>query len=216
MRQYEIAFLEKKNSRRTIADALEMLEKRALFQPGDKATILTRPLRLPSNQIVQLISVFFDDPLRKFGYVVPLPSAFRCLVTNDENSERRQIAADCLDCATVEADCTVRLASGKVLRAVEVIPALLPIEPSDTDWRIVHCAISALGFAPLCYRDSLENLPVPDRYALPQRRMLDFGVLGKVWSMALKPVAICRCVEYSVGEPPRPSASPKRETHCYV
>jgi hypothetical protein len=46
-----------------------------------------------------------------------------------------------LDGAQAGNDGIVRLSNGIVLRAVEVIPAKLPLEPSKLDWRIIHHVI---------------------------------------------------------------------------
>ena len=53
----------------------------------------------------------------------------------------------------------VVLADGTNLRAVEVIPAYLPLEPSELDRRIVRHAISMIGAEQRCYRRLGDGLP---------------------------------------------------------
>ena len=53
-------------------------------------------------------------------------------------ADARRFGIHELDGAKVDNDNIVRLSDGTVLRAVEVIPAKLPLKPSELDWRIVR------------------------------------------------------------------------------
>jgi hypothetical protein len=72
MRSYEILAQASQSSRRTIADALAVLEAEAAFGEDDTAQIRIGHLRLPSGEIVGLVQVVFDMPYTNKGYAVPV------------------------------------------------------------------------------------------------------------------------------------------------
>ena len=80
----------------------------------------------------------------------------------------------------------VALLDGTNLRAVEVIPAHLPLEPSELDWRIVHYTISIIGAEKRCYRHLGDGLPARFQGLIPDRRFLDCSTLSDLKAPAPK------------------------------
>ena len=83
--------------------------------------------------------------------------------------------------------------NGAVLRAVEVIPAKLPLKPSDLDWRIVHHVVSIIHAEDRCYRSLREHakpkcLDVPGEM-IPDTRFLDCSALDGLKLPSLKHLA---------------------------
>ena len=61
-RTYERIADDERNSRRTIADAIEVFGKSAGFTEHDRAKVWVERLRLPSRQSVGLVDVLFEAP----------------------------------------------------------------------------------------------------------------------------------------------------------
>jgi hypothetical protein len=139
MPEYQRLFDENSKSRRTIADALEMLREFAGFDEGDRAKISIGPLRLPSGDVVGLVDVRFDDPLRKKVWIVSLPTSaqFRAICPGSSRRKRFDIAR--LDEAAVDAEAAVLLTDETKLRAVEMIPTCSLSDPTRT--RLAHFAL---------------------------------------------------------------------------
>jgi len=87
MRSYEILEQASQSSRRTIADALAVLETEAAFGEDDTAQIRIGQLPLPSRETVGLVLVIFEVPCTDKGYAVPLPTATQFYA--DHGSSRR-------------------------------------------------------------------------------------------------------------------------------
>jgi hypothetical protein len=81
--------------------------------------------------------------------------------------------------AKVAADGHVELLNGVCLRAVVVTPALLPLEPSPLDWRIVHATVAALKAEKRCYRRLTDTGP-------PHGLFLDCSELSALRTPPLK------------------------------
>jgi hypothetical protein len=177
-RQFEILFAVRRNSRRTIVDAIEVLREAAEFKEHNRAEIRVGGLRLPSGQVVGLVNVVFDAPLRDKGCVVPLTCSTQFEALRPGSSQRNVLEVDQLDGASVDFEGNVLLSNGSALRAVEVIPARLSIEPSERDWKIVHHTLSIIG-AEQCYR------PWPDS----ERSVLDCSLLAGLTLPQLKQIA---------------------------
>jgi hypothetical protein len=150
MSTYERLAEEDRLLRRTLADALEVLCKRAGFYSSHQATIAVGGLRLPSGQVVGLTQLLFRTSAKT--YVVSLPTAVKFQAIAAEASRVETFDVFRLDGAIVESDGLVHLADGTQLRAVKVIPAPLPLQPQDLDWRIVHATVKAIGAEKHCYR----------------------------------------------------------------
>jgi len=188
-------------SRRTIADVVDVLRQGANFMANDTAMVIIGGMKLPSEEIVGTVQVLFSAP-DGTTYVVALPTS-RWFLARDETSQERQKLDICkLDRAIVDGDGNVVLQDGARLRAVEVMPHRLPLDPSDTDWRIVHLTITAVGAEAQCYRLISSNVTRDQfrnrmnlkrlrqlRRSLPRRRVLDFRKLNGLELPPLKELA---------------------------
>jgi hypothetical protein len=92
--------------------------------------------------------------------------------------------------ARADNDGIVRLPDGAIVRAVEVIPAKLPLKPSELDWRIVHQVISIIGAEDNCYRSLREhakpNCPDVSEEMISESRFIDCSTLKKLDLPSLK------------------------------
>jgi hypothetical protein len=150
---------EERASRRTVADAIELLRQGANLQTDDHAQIHVGLLALPSSQVVGLIDIQFEDFGGDLVHCVSLPTSgqFRAICQHSARIETYDILR--LVCASVNGAGQVTLADGAVVHAVEVLPVYLHYEPSNLDWRIVHHVIAIAGAEDRCYRrwpDGLE------------------------------------------------------------
>jgi hypothetical protein len=98
-----------------------------------------------------------------------------------------------LDGAKIDNNGSVRLSDGAVLRAVEVIPANLPLKPSELDWLIVHHVIWIIEAEDRCYRSLREHakpkcLDLPEDI-VPEIRSIDCGALKGLKLPSLKYLA---------------------------
>jgi hypothetical protein len=83
-----------------------------------------------------------------------------------------------LDQAIVDFNGVVTLLDGRRLRAVEIIPAQMPYDLSELDFKIIHTTLSMIeGAENRCYRDIRDSLPESSREALPSLHLLDFSQL---------------------------------------
>jgi hypothetical protein len=130
--------------RRTIADAIEVLRQDARFKDTDRARIQVGGLRLPSQETVGLVDVLFDS-LDEKTFIVSLPTSgeFRAKRPGQPKAAIFDIFE--LDHAMVDGNCAIQLRDGTVVRAVEVVPALLPYIVTETDFSIVHQTIELVG-----------------------------------------------------------------------
>lgn len=143
---------EERGLRRSIADAIELLYDRANFHNDDHARIHVGLLALPCGKIVGLIDVQFEDFGGQIVHCVSLPTSgrFRAVRQHSKHSETFDITQ--LAGAAVDATGQVILVDGTFLRGLDVLPAYLPYEPSDLDWRIVHHVVAIAGAQAHCYR----------------------------------------------------------------
>jgi hypothetical protein len=160
MRRYVRLSEEGRTSRRTIADALEVLRDKADFAENDRAGIIIGLLNLPSAEAVGLVQIVFDAPVDNTSFIVSLPTSkhFQAYCGNARQRERFDVAK--LHGAVLDDMGNVWLADGLAFRAVEVIPARLPLEPTKLDRRIIHHTLSIIR-ADQCYRPLAHGLP-PD------------------------------------------------------
>jgi hypothetical protein len=130
--------------RRTIADAIEVLRQDARFKDTDRARIQVGGLRLPSQETVGLVAVFFDS-LDERTFIVSLPTSSEFRAKRPGHSKADIFDIFELDDAIVDGNFAIQLRDGTVLRAVEVVPALLPHIVTETDLSIVHQTIELVG-----------------------------------------------------------------------
>jgi hypothetical protein len=142
MRNYERLLEDKRTSRRTVADAIAVLEQSAAFGSDDTATIQVGRLQLPSGEVAGLVQVIFDLPCSEQSYVVSLPSSTH-FYSRRSNSAPQEV--ELLHQALVDSRAEVVLATGTSLHAVELVPARLPVEPTELDYRIVYATIAFTG-----------------------------------------------------------------------
>jgi hypothetical protein len=161
-----------------MADAIEVLEAEANFKSDDCATVRLQPLQLPSAAVVWLASVVFDDPAEEIGFVVPLRTAKAFRAIGMHNSGKRLFEMELLEGATTDISGVVTLVNGDRVRALELVPALLPYELSELDEKILHLTISMIeGAESRCYRDLRDDLPTAERGGIPSLKFLDFSKL---------------------------------------
>jgi hypothetical protein len=178
MPQYERLSEERRNSRRTIADAIEVLHDKAGFAERDHAQIRIGPFRLPSGEVVGLVQICFDSLTNDKVYVVSLPSSRQFYGRRPNSPEGGRFDIEQLHGAVLDETGHVLLTDGETLRAVEVIPARLPLEPSKLDWRIVHHTISYIGAEERCYRSLGDDLPDRSKDMVADLRFLDCSKLS--------------------------------------
>jgi len=202
MRAYEILDQDDQRRRRTVADALAVLESQAAFGREDKAEIRVGTMSLVQTKDVRTVLVLFDLPGSEKSYAVPMPSAecFRGTAADDRR-ERHRI--EHLDRGLVDANGGVRLANGATMRAVEVEPARLPLAPTELDLRIVHLSIACCWMAKdapfterevraKCYRSvrkAIRAKDTGDEELVPDLVLLDCGALSGLWVPSLVAIA---------------------------
>jgi hypothetical protein len=193
MQHHERLREEERNQRRTVSHAIDVLAHDAGFGSADVAEIQVGIMRLPSRDDVGLVNVVFDSRTLGKTLIVSLATSaeFRAKCQGEKDTRRFSILE--LDGARVDYNGIVRLSDGAVVRAVEVIPAKLPLKPSDLDWRIVHHVISIVGAEDQCYRSLREHakrkcLDVPEEM-IPEMRFIDCSVLDGLELPSLKHLA---------------------------
>jgi hypothetical protein len=142
--QYKRLREEGRTLRRTIADAIEVLRQDARFKDTDRARIQVGGLRLPSQETVGLVGVLFDS-LDERTFIVSLPTSGEFRAKRPGHSKADIFDIFELDDAIVDGNCAIQLRDGTVVRAVEVVPALLPHIVTETDLSIVHQTIELVG-----------------------------------------------------------------------
>jgi hypothetical protein len=159
-------------SRRSLADAFEVLRAKTSICNPTGGSFDISPMLLPSGQVVSLVSVRFAA--HGTAYIVPLPSCthFRAICVGANKFQKFPIER--LVDATLEPSKQVRLADGTALKAFEVIPTALPVEPTRQQWKIVHGVLNAFGLKH-CYRSLREAAHLQD---LAGYHFLDCSRLG--------------------------------------
>jgi hypothetical protein len=185
MPQYERLCEEGRISRRTMADAIEVLHEKAGFGDNDRAEISIGLLKLPSAEVVGLVQITFDPQIGDKAYVVSLPTSkqFKAYRTNARQRGCFDIAE--LHGAVLDGSGNVLLANGIALRGVEVIPARLPLEPTELDWRIIHHTLAIIE-ADDCYRSWASGLPPQLQEMVADLRIVDCGTFGGLTLPRLK------------------------------
>lgn len=176
-------------SRRTIVDALDVLATAAGFTTGDHAVIHVGPLKLPSEIIVGLVFVTFAVPRENKTYWVSLPTSAQFSAIQTRTSRRVRFDIVQLDGATVDSDGNVDPIGAEPFSAVEVIPARLPLEPSELDWRILHQALAKIRAEQSGYRSLGHGLPDRLWPMAPNLQYIDCNAFPVVGPQLFKVIA---------------------------
>jgi hypothetical protein len=174
---------EHRTSRRTIADALDVVGQDLAPNEVLRAQIRIVRLRLPSGNLTALVDVVFAD----LGYIVSLPTSAQFKALSDTSSRHQVFEISRLDGAEVCADGSVRLADGTQLRAVEVIPTHLPYKLSKLEETILQQVIS-LTRSDHCYRSIREGLPEHLQHQVPDLRAIDYSRVSTIQAPLLKEI----------------------------
>jgi hypothetical protein len=172
---------ERRTSRRTIADALEVVRRTLGVDDIGPARVRIGPLRLPSGQCTALVDVVFSD----LGCGVSLPTSSRFMARSGTSARLEKFEISRLDRAEVCSDGSVLLAGGTRLRSVEVVPTLLPYEPSELDEKILWRVIVQTE-ADFCFRSIRDGLPDHLREIVPDIRALDYSRIRTIDAPLLK------------------------------
>jgi hypothetical protein len=184
---------EERNHRFTVSDTIDVLPKSAGFGDDDFAEIRVGGMRLPSREVVGLPNVCFSTNALGKTLVVSLATSAQFEAKRQGEADARLFSIFDLDGAKVDNNGSVRLSDGTVLRAVEVIPANLPLKPSELDWLIVHHVIWIIGAQDRCYRSLREHakpkcLDLP-KDIVPEIRSIDCSALKDLELPSLKHLA---------------------------
>src|SRR5258705_8663803 len=128
MSEYEVLGEKEWKKRRTIADAIDVLQKSVGFDGDDRGQIQLGRMRLPSGDVVSLTWVSFESAAHRKTFIVKLPTALKFKATSQDELLIDDIGR--LEGATLDEKGNVELKDGTLMRAVEIIPALLPYEIS--------------------------------------------------------------------------------------
>jgi hypothetical protein len=184
MKEHERLAESVRHLRRTAMDALEVLRKESGFRDDDRAKFHIGLMRLVSGDKVGLVDIRFDSPARKTICCVSLPAATHFNAKPEGFPVLRRFDITRLSQAWIDGHGRVQLNDGSELRALEIEPARLPVEPSDLDWRIVHLTLELVG-ATHCYRSLREDFPPDQRDMVPDLHFLD---LARLSGLALPPL----------------------------
>jgi hypothetical protein len=167
---------ENRNRRRTVVDAIETLKEQICFQDNDRAELRIWLIELPSGDVVGLVNVFFES-LPDITLIVSLPTSIFFRARQPEQSEFQHFDIAELDGASLDGAGNVELKDGTRLRAVEVVPARLPYEISELDWRIVNHTVSMMGAEERCYVHPSRSSSPKQRQIAREHRLLDVSTL---------------------------------------
>ena len=174
---------EERMSRRTVADALEVVRNE---RPGEQVVVSGRVdiamIELPSKERTALIDVVFPE----LDCRVSLPTSAWFSARPETKRGRQEFDVSRLQDAVVTADGVVILSDGTPLRAVEVVPTHLPYHPSELDERILR-AVIAMTKAD-CFRNLRDDLPQRYRDQVPDWWVLDYGRLHTIKAPQLKAI----------------------------
>lgn len=169
MPRYERLQEDQRDKRRSIADVIEVLCSRLAFDATRTGKIRVAGLRLPSGQIVGLVATFVEGATDETIFIISLPTSAEFLAKRQSTGQFETFGIFQLDGATFDGRGAVELSDGVRLRAVAVMPSLLPYHVTKLEWRIIHHTIAFLGAESECYR-----------YLIPlerQRDVLDCSAL---------------------------------------
>lgn len=215
----EILDLDSLNNRRTVGDAIAMLQSCAGFGDEDTAQIHVLLMPLAPNKDVGAIAAVFEVPYGDKAYTVPLPSA-EFFTGRLKNGARIRRHVKLLHQAIVDPAGWVRLRNGETLRSVEIERARLPLAPTELDRRIVRVALTCCrtSEAPSpserenqrrvvekCYRRLKDVVPAgysADIHMMPEIRLLDCSALTDLQVPSLQAIAAYWTQLYPDSRPP--------------
>ena len=168
MRRYLRLAEDERPKRRTVADALAVLQSLPAFSDRAKLRLAVHPLRLPSGKIVGLVDLEYhagDDLV----FVASLATSTKFHAARQAASQREEFDIFRLDKASAEAgNASVTLADGTSLRSVEVIPARLPYRPSELEQRIIYRFVEMRGAQDRCFPRLSDRTPPAFRKFVPE------------------------------------------------
>jgi hypothetical protein len=170
---------ERQASRRTVADALEVVHQTLGLNEIAPDEIRIVPLQLPSGECATVVLVVFAD----LGCHVSLPPAARFRALSGTSSQPEIFEISALDHA--DSDGSVLLVDGTRLRAVEVIPTRMPYELSKLEQQILQRVIT-LTESYDCYRSLREGLPEHFQHMVPDLHALDYSRVRMIQAPPLK------------------------------
>jgi hypothetical protein len=191
--KYKLLSDDQRYARRTIADAIDVLCEAVDFGSGGQAKMRVGRLRLPSNEVVGLVQLVFKGASKQRGFIVSLPASTHFTGMREKTAQRECFDIVRLDGAKVDSSGNVVLTRGAELHGVELVPALLPRNPSELDWRIVHHIVAIIGQEERCYRSPRKGFRGRQREMVPDVRFLDCQRLSKLDLPPLKVLAIDIC-----------------------
>jgi hypothetical protein len=168
------------SQRRSIADAIAVLQDQTSFGPHDRARIQVGPIGT---------AVIWDPVGSRGGYAVPFSRSRGFKGRPAESNRLQTFELELLNGAELESNGKVRLRSGLELRSVEFIP-FSPKQPSKRQRRLMHAVLSVVQGGSHCYRSVRDGLPPELQEAIPD--LWDFDcqkLLGLQFPM-LKVLAI--------------------------
>jgi hypothetical protein len=160
-----------RGTRRTVADAFEVVQQTLGVGEVARAQIVLGPFPLPWGGSTAAVALLFSD----LGCYVSLPASAGFSARSDTGSQRQAFDIAVLAGAEACSDGSVLLNNGSRVRAVEVMPTHLRT-PSALDDSILRHVMALTQSN--CYRNMREDLPehsqrgVPDLYALDYGRVL--------------------------------------------
>ncbi|WP_398469810.1 hypothetical protein [Tardiphaga sp.] len=165
-----------RGSRRSVAGALDVLEKKAGFTASDIARVKTYSLMPDSGISASIVSLVFR-PLQGNLVSVPLVTASHFHGKRPGSSVAEKRAIHELSNAMVGSDGRVLLQSLQVMRAITIDPAPLLGEPSELDRKIVLFVLSSIPNIEFFYRSPYATLSADQQAHPPQIRWLDWSML---------------------------------------
>ena len=169
-------------SRRTVADALEVVREERRGEQVASGRFDIAMIELPSKERTALVDVVFPE----LGCRVSLPTSARFSARPQTKPGRREFDISRLRDASVTSDGSVMLSDGTRLHAVEVIPTHLPYHPSELDERILGAVIGMTKAD--CFRNLRDDLPQRYRDQVPDWWVLDYGRLHTIKAPQLKSI----------------------------
>ena len=171
---------EERMSRRTVADALEVVREERRGEQVASGRFDIAVIELPSKERTALVDVVFPE----LGCRVSLPTSARFSARPQTKPGRREFDISRLRDASVTSDGSVMLSDGTRLHAVEVIPTHLPYHPSELDERILGAVIVMTKAD--CFRNLRDDVPERYRDHIPDWWVLDHGRVAKIQAPPLK------------------------------
>ena len=165
---------------RSLADALEKLREVDGLADDENAVIRTMGMRLPDGRLTAIVSVV--GPKRPNGQfsIVRMPTAGK-FAARTRLGERQTYDVPVLDQALSDAEGNVRLADGRLLKQIDLIPVPAHYELTSREEAILLLAVVCLGAHEECF-------PEVDQQLLPGFRRLRFDAIAGIRVTNLKTI----------------------------